>query len=265
MNDEDDKIDTYGVDHSGFSTRDELYYQNARINRENEIMTQLRNQGIAKNPHYTTEFWGTSKDNNYGFGTSNIEKNIENIKYHDTSLKSSISNSESPLSRDNNALKMNDVGILEQTKDFLQNTSTELKNNISDAYNTYKNDGLYALGKQYAEPSVKRAMKAADWLTELPISDVNKHQYVSCVGSTGGPLATTETLAGGVYKEILDTKNKLSDPQKKQAYGGVLGVLADAQKDLANDFKGAWRGFKTRNPLDCEEFLPTYLRYYKYW
>ena len=73
-------IDTYGVDHSGFTTRDELAYQTARINRENDLMTQMNNQGITSYPQYTTNFWGTNADNNYGFGTSNIGSNIENMQ-----------------------------------------------------------------------------------------------------------------------------------------------------------------------------------------
>ena len=73
------RVDTYGVDHSGFTTRDELQYQTARINRENDLMKQYNNQGITSNyPQYTTNFWGSSADNNYGFGTSNIGSNIEN-------------------------------------------------------------------------------------------------------------------------------------------------------------------------------------------
>ena len=72
------QIDTYGVDHSGFSTRDELEYQFARQNKENQLIQNYNNQGITKNyPQYGTNFWGNS-DNNYGFGSSNIHDNIEN-------------------------------------------------------------------------------------------------------------------------------------------------------------------------------------------
>ena len=75
----DNKIDAYGVDHSGFSTRDELEYQFARQNKENQLIQNYNNQGITKNyPQYGTNFWGTSPDNNYGFGTSKIHYNIEN-------------------------------------------------------------------------------------------------------------------------------------------------------------------------------------------
>ena len=74
----DNKIDAYGVDHSGFSTRDELEYQFARQNKENQLIQNYNNQGITKNyPQQGTNFWGNS-DNNYGFGSSNIHDNIEN-------------------------------------------------------------------------------------------------------------------------------------------------------------------------------------------
>ena len=43
-------------------------------------MTQMNNQGITNYPQYTTNFWGTNADNNYGFGTSNIGSNIENMQ-----------------------------------------------------------------------------------------------------------------------------------------------------------------------------------------
>ena len=74
----ENQVDTYGVDHSGFSTRDELEYQFARQNKENQLIQNYNNQGITKNyPQYGTNFWGNS-DNNYGFGSSNIHDNIEN-------------------------------------------------------------------------------------------------------------------------------------------------------------------------------------------
>lgn len=77
----DGGVDSYGVDHSGFSTRDELEYQNARLTRENQLAEGFAKQGIAEEnyPQYGTNFWGGSPENNYGFGTSNIKQNIENV------------------------------------------------------------------------------------------------------------------------------------------------------------------------------------------
>ena len=40
-NNNNNQIDSYGVNHSGFNTQDELQYQNARINRENNLITQM--------------------------------------------------------------------------------------------------------------------------------------------------------------------------------------------------------------------------------
>ena len=75
-------IDSYGVDHSGFSTRDEIEYQMARLAKENQIMQNFNKLGITKNyPQYGTNFWGNS-DNNYGFGSSRIHDNIENKNNH---------------------------------------------------------------------------------------------------------------------------------------------------------------------------------------
>ena len=75
-----DGIDTYGVNHNGFSLRDELEYQNARQSREKRLMQNFNSQGMDENyPQYTTNFWGNNADNNYGFGMTNISQNIENM------------------------------------------------------------------------------------------------------------------------------------------------------------------------------------------
>ena len=49
--------------------------------KENQLIQNYNNQGITKNyPQQGTNFWGTSPDNNYGFGTSKIHNNIENMQ-----------------------------------------------------------------------------------------------------------------------------------------------------------------------------------------
>ena len=74
------QVDAYGVDHSGFSTRDELEYQFARQERENQLTESLKQQGIEPEnyPQLGNSFWGNNPEDNYGFGTSNISANIEN-------------------------------------------------------------------------------------------------------------------------------------------------------------------------------------------
>ncbi len=64
--------DSYDVDHSGFTTRDEVAYQIARQKRENQAIQNFNNHGITKNyPLQGANFWG-KPDNNYGFGVSDI-------------------------------------------------------------------------------------------------------------------------------------------------------------------------------------------------
>ena len=78
---EEDRIDAYGVDHSNFSLRDEIEYQMARVNREDQFKQNYNNQGITDNyPQFGKSFWGNSSENNYGFGSSNISENIEQMK-----------------------------------------------------------------------------------------------------------------------------------------------------------------------------------------
>jgi len=75
----DQGIDSYGVDHSGFSIADEINYQTAREQREAKLQQYYHAQGITENyPQYTTNFWGNPA-NNYGFGNSDIAANIENM------------------------------------------------------------------------------------------------------------------------------------------------------------------------------------------
>ena len=88
------QIDSYGVNHSGFRTRDELEYQFARQQRENELMNQCKAQGVMENfPQYGANFWGNSA-NNYGFGLSNITSNIRNMNKTSVSIL--------PTSKNNN-------------------------------------------------------------------------------------------------------------------------------------------------------------------
>jgi len=171
--------------------------------------------------------------------------------------------------------QQNNMTVWNSVKDFAQNAVNHLApytptyyvgygigatqstfNKLKDLYSAYKQNGATYAAQQYGEPSVKKAIKAFDWLTPLPISDVNKHQYVSCIGSTGGPLAITETIVGGIKKEIDDYKKKVKDPQLFKQYGGRMGILRDNFGDFVNDVKGAWKGVWSDSSEECEELLP---------
>ena len=68
--------DTYGVDHSQFTTREEVEYQDKRVKREEELMQQQRNMGITGNyKQYGSDFWSVSPENNYGLKTNDLSIN----------------------------------------------------------------------------------------------------------------------------------------------------------------------------------------------
>ena len=104
-------------------------------------------------------------------------------------------------------------------------------------------------------PSVYRALKEKDKVAAMKISDENKHQYISCVGSQGGLGSSIVTLAGGAYKEAKDIYKKLSKPEERKKYGGSLGVLKDSAKDMKNNLYGAGYGLTYRQNGDCNSLL----------
>lgn len=126
----ENKIDSYGVDHSNFSLRDEVSYQMARTNRENELIKNYNNQGITQDyPQYSNNFWGGNPANNYGFGTSNISDNIENVT---------------------NSLKNQNYG-------FDTNTNNIKSNNI---YNTVGSNGTFSTANIQTPPQTSSQLQA---------------------------------------------------------------------------------------------------------
>ena len=281
-NGENGGVDSYGVDHSGFSTQDELQYQNARTKREQQLALYLLRQGVTQGdyPQYGTDFWGNSA-NNYGFGFRNIAQNAQNHQAMNMTPMTGLPQQQNDDSNEVNGQQ----DVWSSVKKLAQNTVNAVApytptyyvgysvgmaqntfNKLKDLYGAYKQNGATVAAQQYGEPSVRQAMKAADWLSSVPISDVNKHQYVSCVGSTGGLLAMAETLAGGAKKEIDDYNKKMNNEDLLKQYGGKLGVIGDGIKDLGNDVIGAWKGLWTDNSEECEELLPMqYRKKKRYW
>ncbi len=75
-------VDAYGVNHSGFSTRDELEYQFARLNREKQLADILKQHGIPQQdyPQLGTGFWQNHPQNNDNVKGFEIAANVENMK-----------------------------------------------------------------------------------------------------------------------------------------------------------------------------------------
>ena len=238
----ENQIDSYGVDHSGFTLRDELAYQMARQQRENQIIKNFHNQGITQDyPQAGNNFWGNSPDNNFGFGTSNIANNIENRppQTQQTSLSQQFANNFINNIRkygiDEITTSLHNLGYDggERAYDYINNSSQNLK----------EYDNLSSVGKAQAE---------ASRLTPVSVSDVNKHQYVSCVGAFDGPLAAALTAVAGMYKEGSDLYRKWNNPR----YGTNGEIIADSIKDLKNDFLGIAKGLSSSDINQCSSILP---------
>ena len=254
----ENQIDSYGVDHSGFTLRDEIAYQMARQQRENQIIKNYNNQGITQDyPQYGTNFWGSSPENNYGFGTSKIHDNIENM--NNNPFENTV-NTFGQSQTENDDYKVADfvnnaLGNLPLS--FGAQLGLKLGQTIGDIYNVYKEEGAYGIAKKYGTPSVQQAGQLAQDLYNIPISDVNKHNAVSCVGASGGLTSLAETIIGGAGKELVDFYNKTTNPNLRTQYGGMSGILQDNWKDFKNDVQSAWRGYQAGNTQVCRDYLPS--------
>ncbi len=223
----EDNIDSYGVDHSGFSLRDELAYQIARTNQEDQMVNGYKKLGITKDyPQSTTDFWGDSSENNYGFGSSDISENIEKKK------EEGIGNMMRICTEKNPTLKIAAV-----------------------PYDTIQ--GLYA--NVFKKPvkydklsTVGIAFEEADRVGKLGLSDEDTHKYISCVGAFGGPLEAAAMLGIGWGKEKWDYYRKKGNPH----WGTEEEILQDGQKDWNNDKIGVRRGISIKDINECSEFLP---------
>ncbi len=241
-------IDTYGVDHSGFTTRDELAYQTARINRENDLITKMNNQGITTYPQYTTNFWGTNADNNYGFGTSNIGSNIKNMQTM--------------------------APVPQQPQPVQPQVSQQPE---SSAWNTVKQWGNTAVNGIMSIPEQIR--KAGENLGELAADTKIAYDYWKKMKQTGNQLVKTFGSGQGAdidnyYHPLLQCELAKISP-KSRRNGIALGyakeylmdypvkritgqshdeIMEDSQKDLQNNLYGSNLGYYNPN-TSCEDLL----------
>ena len=163
----DSKIDTYGVDHSKFSLRDEIAYQMARSEREGQLIKNLNSQGITKDyPQYGTNFWGDNAANNYGFGSSDISENIENVT-------NALKNTGFGFDQNTGAIAV----VPQQKQTFAQPNTTAIGQNNALSL---QNQNAENIAKLYSIPSLQNnsALKPLDntnsYTTESAWSYPNK-------------------------------------------------------------------------------------------
>ena len=234
------QIDKYGIDHSTFSTRDELEYQFARQEREKQLADILNRQGFARQdyPQPHTGFRRNNPQNNYGVCNSDIHNNTEKQPQQTVLLKQFGNNFGNVMVKygiNKIMTSLHNLGYdaVERAYDYLYDNSKNL--------NEY--DNLSSVGKAQAE---------AYRLTPVQISDVDKHRYVSCIGAFDGPFTAAATGVAGILKEGKDLYKKWNNP----CYGTNIEIIQDSLKDLKNNALGITKGLSSSDINQCSEILP---------
>ena len=259
----DNGIDSYGVDHSGFTLRDEIEYQTARDQRESQLMQMYNQQGITDNyPQYTTNFWGNA-DNNYGFGSSNIKQNIENVtnRLNNSGWNSGLSsgqgfgNMEQPNNNLQNGIQQNSIF------DNIKNTASNMWQNIKDGATIAADTIRYtpeSLGELAADTKLaydywQKMNNTGKQLVNTYGSgqgaDIDNyyHPLLQCELAKISPTSRDWGLRLGYAKEIWDY-------HKKKGNMPMSTISSDSQKDLQNNLYGSNLGYYNRNK-SCEDLL----------
>ena len=222
----DNKIDAYGVDHSGFSTRDELEYQLARQNKENQLIQNYNNQGITKNyPQQGTNFWGTSPDNNYGFGTSKIHDNIENMMQNQTVQANGLE-TENQAKANNIPRYWDTAADGEKVWNYVQQQEGDVKSQSQNMINYLYSLGA-GLGNMYGNYQN---------FTPIKMSDKYKHAVINCSASQYGEGGNDMAKLVSWGKEARDiwTGQNTEDSSKSDDYANKIGRLLGTKYPKGN-------------------------------
>ena len=196
----DNGVDSYGVDHSGFSTQDELQYQTARTNREQQLADDLQQQGIAEEnyPQYGLSFWGNSA-NNYGFGVRNIAQNTQN---HPTmNMTPTMGLLQQQVMQENNQQSMwNGV------KSFAQNAVDAVAPYTPTYYMGYGVGSIHAdLRDQNGYiNNVRDIIGLNNVYNPMRVNDKYKHAMVNCLMAQKGPKSEKVAQIISGLKENYD-------------------------------------------------------------
>ena len=217
----DNGIDSYGVNHSGFSLRDEIEYQTARDQRESQLMQMYNQQGITENyPQYTTNFWGDA-GNNYGFGSSNI---TDAISAHPAMNTTPVPITQTPQV---------------QTQATLSNTNNVVPRyweSAADGKRVYdymlQQEGNFTPKIQRPEFYRQSALNAIPNLIQnyynlkpLKVTDKYKHAYMNCSAAQYGQGGADMAMLASNLREWNDirTGSNTLDSSEGDQYANKIG------------------------------------------
>ncbi len=245
----ENNIDSYGVDHSKFSLRDELEYQSARCEREKQIINEYNKHGISQNyPQYGTNFWGNAT-NNYGFGKANIYANINNRKDTYNNLNSSdnchMTFDGKNLNLYNNGRQINQL-----------DAQSGQDNYQSSEYQNIPNNGPLPEGTYYADQNQRQNISFKDAVIGSGVRMLNSLGSNMQRGNwKGGPVAW------GLRRVWLrpDTNTQTYGRSGFTIHGGL-------SKGSAGCIDIPWQTGELSDYLDnCQDSVPLYVKYPKNW
>ena len=292
-------VDSYGVDHSGFSTRDELEYQSARLARENQLAENFSKQGIAEEnyPQFGTNFWGGTPENNYGFGTSNIKQNIENVT---NQLNNNTNNGQVTTNSD---YTVNTESLVGKPSSYFQNNNSvggvnnQIQDNLSNPNCYVEFDGqnvdLYKYG-QYdgnrlqngqLQDDLNGQSGGDDYQSRIhqdvpnkgPIpegtyyADQDQRQNITALDAVWGGITKVFNLPYGHWKGSLPawgtSRVWLRPDDNTNTYGrSGFSIHGGLTKGSAGCIDIPWQTGKLNNYLDgCQDSVPVYVKYPKDW
>ena len=221
-------IDSYGVDHNGFSTRDELAYQFARDKREGKLLDFYQSQGINDNyPQLGTEFWGDDAADNYGFGRSEIKENIDNHPALNQTPFPKMVEINSRGSDD----EQNNLSILDNVKIFAH-TAIDTVAPYTPTY--YLGYGVGKINSDLQDPygyinSVNKIIDLNNVYNPMKVNDKYKHAMINCLMAQRGTKSEkVSQIASGLkenYDVLMDKNTSQSSDEDMEAniHGRKIG------------------------------------------
>ena len=261
----DGKIDSYGVDHSVFTIRDELEYQFARNKREQDLMKQYNAQGITSNyPQYTTNFWGNSA-NNYGFGSSNISANIENMQNTTPPIPQATATPQQQTSNNPNCYVEFDGNNVDLYK-YGQYNGNKLQNGQLQGNLSGQS------GDDYHQSSVYQNVANHGPIPEGTYwADQKQRQNIGLLDAVLGGITKVFNLPYGAWKGSIPawgTKRVWLRPDTNTNTYGRSGfsIHGGLTKGSAGCIDIPWQTGKLSNYLDnCQDSVPVYVKYPNGW
>ena len=250
-------IDSYGVDHSGFTTRDEIEYQMARQQRENQIIKNYNNHGITQDyPQAGTNFWGNTPDNNFGFGSSQISSNIENMQksfyadYLDIPGRANLNNTSN--------INGNTLGNI-------------INNTLAEAQSYYSPSNMMSSNNYYNPMTQSMQKDISSILSPKPLgNDANSYQLAQNIipntASDVGNLVKPNIIFDDVYYSELGEDGNVVYKGTNHHEGGYSDRLNDlggptnygVTQDSLNEYNNWNSPLRTgfNFPIDVEKLTP---------